>query len=85
MLDPLAAGGIAQVQQFATRATNDVTAVAGSVAVFFLAVNGIRYAASSGNPTRQLSAKSGLVAAAAGLAIVLSANLLVSLVVGALR
>jgi hypothetical protein len=80
-----APGGIAEVQRFASRLTNYVTAVAASVAILFIAVNGIRWTMSSGNPSRQAEAKNGLVAAGAGLAIALSANLVVNLVVAALR
>jgi hypothetical protein len=80
-----APGGIAEVQRFASRLTNYVTAVAASVAILFIAVNGIRWTMSSGNPARQAEAKNGLVAAGAGLAIALSANLVVNLVVAALR
>ena len=77
--------GIAEVQRFASRLTNYVTAVAASVAILFIAVNGIRWTMSSGNPARQAEAKNSLVAAGAGLAIALSANLVVNLVVAALR
>lgn len=80
-----APGGIAEVQRFASRLTNYVTAVAASVAILFIAVNGIRWTMSSGNPAKQAEAKNGLVAAGAGLAIALSANLVVNLVVAALR
>lgn len=80
-----APGGIAEVQRFASRLTNYVTAVAASVAILFIAVNGIRWTMSSGNPARQTEAKNGLVAAGSGLAIALSANLVVNLVVAALR
>ncbi len=78
------AGGIAEVQRFASRLTNYVTAVAASVAILFIAVNGVRWTMSSGNPARQTEAKNGLVAAGTGLAIALSANLVVNLVVAAL-
>jgi hypothetical protein len=77
-------GGIAEVQRFASRLTNYVTAVAASVAVLFMAVNGIRYTVSNGNPSRQIEAKNGLLSAAVGLAVALSANVLVQLVVAAL-
>lgn len=80
-----AAGGIEDVQRFASRLTNYVTAVAASVAVLFIAVNGVRWTMSSGNPARQAEAKNGLVSATVGLAIALSANLVVNLVVAALR
>ena len=80
-----APGGIAEVQQFASRLTNYVTAVAASVAVLFIAVNGVRWTMSSGNPAKQAEAKNGLAAAGVGLAIALSANLVVNLVVAALR
>lgn len=76
--------GVAQVQRFASRLTNYVTAVAASVAVLFMAVNGIRYTVSNGNPSRQIEAKNGLLSAAVGLAVALSANVLVQLVVAAL-
>jgi hypothetical protein len=80
-----APGGIAEVQRFASRMTNYVTAVAASIAILFVAVNGVRWTMSSGNPSRQAEAKNGLVSAGAGLAIALSANLVVNLVVAALR
>lgn len=80
-----APGGIGEVQRFASRLTNYVTAIAASVAVLFMSVNGVRWTMSSGNPARQAEAKAGLVSAAAGLAIALSANLVVNLVVAALR
>lgn len=80
-----APGGIAEVQRFASRLTNYVTAVAASVAVLFIAVNGVRWTMSSGNPAKQAEAKNGLTAAGTGLAIALSANLVVNLVVAALR
>ncbi|MHB8342289.1 MAG: hypothetical protein ACYDB7_14145 [Mycobacteriales bacterium] len=76
--------GIALVTAFAGRLAGYVTAVAASVAVLFIALNGVKYIASSGNTHRQFEAKSGLVTAAVGLAIALSANLVVQLVVGAL-
>ena len=83
---PLAApGGIGQVTAFAARLTDYVTAVAASVAVLFIALNGMRWTASSGNPHRQADARSGLVSAVVGLALVLSANLIVNLVLAALR
>ncbi|HVE95041.1 MAG TPA: hypothetical protein VNB24_08985 [Acidimicrobiales bacterium] len=78
-------GGIEEVKSFATKLTNYVTAIAASVAVLFMAINGVRWTVSSGNPVRQAEAKTGLVAAAVGLAIALSANLIVNLVVAALR
>lgn len=78
-------GGIGQVRSFASRLTNYVTAVAASVAVLFMAINGVRWTMSSGNPARQAEAKNGLMSAAAGLAIALSAGLIVNLVVAALR
>ena len=80
-----AGGGIGQVKSFASRLTTYVTVVAASVAVLFIALNGIRWTMSSGNHTRQAEARAGLLAAAAGLAIALSAGLIVHLVVAALR
>jgi hypothetical protein len=80
-----AAGGIAEVRSFATRLTAYVTTIAASVAVLFIAINGLRWTMSSGNPLRQAEARHGLVSAAAGLAIALSANVLVSLVTSALQ
>jgi hypothetical protein len=77
--------GIGVVKTFATRLTSYVTAIAASVAVLFMAVNGVRWTMSSGHPGKQAEARQGLVAAAAGLAIALSAGLIVSLVVGALQ
>lgn len=76
--------GIAAVSAIATRLADDVTAVAASLAVLFIAINGVKYIASSGNASRQYEAKSGLVSAAVGLALALSANVLVHLVIGAL-
>lgn len=80
-----ATGGITEVKSFATKLTGYVTAVAASVAVLFMAVNGLRWTMSSGNPSRQAEARNGLVAAAAGLAIALSAGLIVSLIIAALQ
>jgi len=80
-----AGGGIGEVKAFASRLTTYVTAVAASVAVLFVAANGIRWTMSSGNHARQAEARAGLLAAAAGLAIALSAGLIVHLVVAALR
>ncbi len=79
------APGIGAVSAIASHLADDVTAIAASVAVLFIAINGVKYIASSGNSARQYEAKSGLVAAAVGLAVALSANVLVGLVVGALR
>jgi hypothetical protein len=81
----LAAGGVGQVAGFAARLADDVTAVAVSIAVLFIAINGVRWLASGGSPHRQAEAKAGLVAAGLGLAITLSAGLLARLVVAALR
>src|SRR4051812_10902103 len=61
-----APGGIAEVQRFASRLTNYVTAVAASVAVLFIAVNGVRWTMSSRNPAKQAEAKNGLAAAGVG-------------------
>jgi hypothetical protein len=80
-----ATGGIAEVKAFASKLTGYVTAVAASVAVLFMAVNGLRWTMSSGNPMRQAEARNGLVAAAAGLAIALSAGVIVNLVIAALK
>ena len=80
-----ATGGIAEVKSFASKLTGYVTAVAASVAILFMAVNGLRWTMSSGNPMRQTEARHGLVAAVAGLAIVLSANVIVNLVIAALQ
>lgn len=80
-----AEAGIESVKAFATKLTNYVTAVAASVAVLFMAISGVRWTMSSGNPMRQTEARNGLVAAASGLAIALSANLIVTLVVAALK
>jgi hypothetical protein len=80
-----ATGGIGEVKSFATKLTGYVTAVAASVAILFMAVNGLRWTMSSGNPMKQTEARHGLVAAAAGLAIVLSAGVIVNLVIAALQ
>jgi hypothetical protein len=48
--------------------------------VLFIAINGVKYTASNGNPGKQMEAKNGLVSAAIGLAIA-SANLVVQPVV----
>lgn len=77
--------GIGAVATIAGRLTGYVTAVAVSVAVLFIAVNGVRLILSAGNPRRAADARTGLLAAAAGLAVALSAGLLAQLVVAALR
>jgi hypothetical protein len=77
--------GMAQVKAFANNLANYVTAIAASVAVLFIAINGVKYTTAGGNPSKQLEAKNGLVAAGAGLAIALSARVIVGLVVSALQ
>ena len=77
--------GMAQVKAFANNLANYVTAIAASVAVLFIAINGVKYTTAGGSPSRQLEAKNGLVAAGAGLAIALSARVIVGLVVAALQ
>ena len=79
------ASGIGRVAAFAGHLADDVTAVAVSIAVLFIGINGVRWVISSGNPHRQAEAKSGLFAAGVGLAITLSAGLLARLIVAALR
>ncbi|HEV7207974.1 MAG TPA: hypothetical protein VGN54_04455 [Mycobacteriales bacterium] len=80
-----AGGGIGQVTSFAARLTDYVTAVAASIAVLFIAINGVRWTSSGGNHVRQAEAKTGLIAAVVGLTLALSANLVVTLVLAALR
>ena len=80
-----ATGGIAEVKSFATKLTGYVTAIAASVAILFMAINGLRWIMSSGNAMRQTEARQGLVAAAVGLAIALSAGVIVNLVIAALN
>jgi len=80
-----AGSGIGAVRTFAARLTDYVTAVAASIAVLFLAYNGVRWTMSGGHPVRQAEARHGLIAAGAGLVVALSANLIVALVVAALR
>ncbi|MHB2022274.1 MAG: hypothetical protein ACYCO3_02925 [Mycobacteriales bacterium] len=77
--------GIAALAAIASRLADYVVAVAASVAVLFIAINGVRLIASAGNPRRQAEARSGLISAAVGLGIALSAGLLAKLLVGALR
>jgi hypothetical protein len=55
--------GMAQVKSFANNLANYVTAIAASVAVLFIAINGVKYTTAGGNPSKQLEAKNGLVAA----------------------
>jgi hypothetical protein len=76
---------LAPVRTLATNLTNDVTGIAAAVAVLFIALNGIRYITAGGNPGRQSEAKSGIAAAAVGLAVALSANVVVHVVLAALR
>jgi hypothetical protein len=78
-------GGIEDVKSFASKLTNYVTALAASIAVLYMAISGIRWTMSGGSPMRQTEARNGLVSAAAGLAIALSANVIVSLVIAALQ
>jgi hypothetical protein len=77
--------GMAQVKSFADHLANYVTAIAATVAVLFIAINGVKYTTAGGNPSRQLEARNGLIAAGAGLAIALSARVIVGLVVSALH
>lgn len=78
-------GGIGAVTSFAAKLTDYVTAIAASVAVLFIAINGVRWTTSGGNPSRQAEAKTGLAAAVVGLALAVSANLIVNLVLAALK
>lgn len=77
--------GIASVAAIAGRLAGYVTALAVSVAVLCIAVNGVRWMISTGNPHRQAEARSGLLAAGLGLAITLSAGLLAQLVIAAVK
>jgi hypothetical protein len=77
-------GGIGEVTAFAAKLTDYVTAVAASIAVLFIAINGLRWTTSGGNPAKQAEAKTGLTAAVVGLALAVSANLIVNLVLAAL-
>lgn len=81
----LGAGGIGEVTSFAGKLTDYVTAIAASMAVLFIAINGLRWTSSSGNPAKQAEAKNGLTAAIVGLALAVSANLIVTLILTALR
>jgi len=78
-------GNIGQVTSFAGRLTDYVTAVAASIAVLFIAINGVRWTTSGGNHIRQAEAKTGLMSAVVGLILALSANLVVTLVLAALK
>jgi hypothetical protein len=80
-----AAPGISNVASFAGHLATDVAAIATSIAVLFIALNGLRWITSAGHPGRQAEARGGLVAAVIGLAITLSAAVLVQVVVGALK
>jgi hypothetical protein len=80
-----AGNGLGAVTGLADRLASDVTAVAVSVALLFIALNGLKWIASGGSTSRQYEAKSGLGAAAAGLMIALTANVLVHLIVRAVR
>ena len=77
--------GIEAVRAVVARLANYVTAIAAGVAVLFVAINGVRLTISDGSPIRRQEAKSGLVSALTGLAVALSANVIVQLVVAALR
>jgi hypothetical protein len=77
--------GIGSVAAIAGRLAGYVSAIAVAVAVLFIAFNGLRWIISAGNPRHQAEARAGLLAAGVGLAIALSAGLLASLVVGALK
>ncbi|MHB8339560.1 MAG: hypothetical protein ACYDB7_00060 [Mycobacteriales bacterium] len=78
-------GPLGPVSSLAANLTDDITAIAASVAVLFLAVNGVKYIVSGGNSARQTEAKTGMAAAAVGLVIALSASVLVALVLAALQ
>lgn len=76
---------LAPLRVLVANLTTDVTAVAAGIAVLVVAVNGVRYLASGGNPGRQADARAGITAAAAGLAVVLLAGVIVNIVLAAVK
>jgi len=67
------------VTQYAGNTLGIITAIAASAAVFFLVKGGYQYITSTGNPDSLESAKRTIRNAIVGLIIVLSANLIVSI------
>jgi hypothetical protein len=82
---PAPGNGLGALTGLADRLASDVTVVAASVALLFIALNGVKWIASGSSSARQYEARSGLASAAAGLMIALSANVLVHLIVRAVR
>lgn len=56
--------------------------VIGALALLFIAVAGLRYVISSGDPQDTAKAKNGIIYALAGLALALTAEVIVTWVVG---
>lgn len=65
--------------------TNWVLVIAGSVAVLFLIIGGVRYIISAGNPTQAEAAKKTIIYALIGVVIIALSLVLVNLVIGILQ
>lgn len=59
-----------------------VIAIIGALALLFIVISGLRYVISSGDPQDTAKAKSGIIYALAGLVLALSAEAIVTWVIG---
>lgn len=75
-----ATGDIGKVESFIRSVIKVVAGLAGLIATGFFVYGGIGYITSSGNPDRMSSAKSTLIWAAVGLAIVIGAFVIANIV-----
>lgn len=75
-----ASGDVTKVEDFIRSIIKIVVGLAGLIATGFFVYGGIGYITSSGNPDRMASAKSTLIWAAVGLAIVIGAFVIANIV-----
>ena len=78
--DAFAADGVGQVQSFIESLIKVASLLGGGIAVFFVIVGGYRYVTSTNDPEKLEHAKGTLIHAGIGLAIVIGANVLISIV-----
>lgn len=67
-----------------TTILNIILGIAGGLGLVMITVSGLRYVTSAGDPQKAASAKSGIIAALVGIAIVLAAGAILNFVVGQL-
>lgn len=74
--------GEEKVGDIAIPIVNILSAIAGAVAVIFLVIGGIKYATSGGSPDKIKSAKSTILAALVGLAVIIATQFIINVAIG---